>query len=145
MLPPPRTDSQIRTMAGVPAASKSGARGARTKCARRRGLFVCSLAVVVLILAGGLLLALGGMSHAQEAQLPPRIVRGEIVSVDGQNLTVQTDTGLKTLALAGDVRIIAGKRFLTAAQLRPGQRVICEVASTPQDATLKASTSTLTG
>jgi len=91
----------------------------------------------VLILAGGLLLALGGMGHAQESQPPPRIVRDEIVSVDGQNLTIQTATGEETLALSSDVRIIAGTRFLTTAQLRPGQRVICEVADTPQDATAR--------
>ncbi|MBC7251042.1 MAG: hypothetical protein H5T62_12255 [Anaerolineae bacterium] len=91
----------------------------------------------MLILAGGLLLAPGGMSHAQESQPPPRIVRGEIVSVDGPSLTVQTATGGETLALADDVRIIAGKRLLTATQLRPGQRVICEVADTPQDATAR--------
>ena len=89
---PPRTDSPV---AGVPATSRPEARGARTRCARSRGLFVCGLAVMVLALASGLFLALDGMSHAQENQPPPRIVRGEIVSVDGQNLTVQTATNVE--------------------------------------------------
>ena len=131
---PPRTDSRV---GGVPAVSRPEARGARTKYARSRGLFVCGLVGVVLLLVSGLLLALGEMSHAQESQPQPHIVRGEIVFVDGQRLTVQTDAGLETLTLASDVRIIAGKRLLAAAQLRPDQRIICEVASTPQDATAR--------
>jgi len=46
MLPPPRKDRWV--IAGVPAASRPEARGARTRCARNRGLFVCGTMVALL-------------------------------------------------------------------------------------------------
>ena len=78
----------------------------------------------VLLLAASLF-AHGGFDH----------VRGTVVSVSAEEITVKTSTGNVTVKLDGKTQFLKNERKAAASDITPGARVIVEA---PQDKTKAA-------